>query len=98
MNPKSPSTRRAFFTIPRYILQQLGQIDKVITKDGRVISFKGIPDDIKIVGMEMDIMRDGLVIMAEHPSFPEIPEGGMPDYPIYETETIYSKIIKVSWE
>ena len=81
--------------ISRNYLEMLPKVDTIITTDGFVLKIRGIPEGAKIVGMDYDIMHDGLIMVLEHDSFPECPEGAMVNPAMYEVEMKNSHLIRV---
>lgn len=84
-------------TIGRKELEKIPSIDTIIFNDGSTLKFKGLPVGIKIVGMDYDIMSDGLVMILEHPLFPKTPEGGFPHPVTYEEYTEAARTVTVKW-
>ena len=80
--------------IDRTWIEDLCNVDYIIMKNGTLMKMELWPDGSKIVGMYVDHLRDGIMLLIEHESFDEVLEGAEVPLAYYEIETKYSRIVR----
>lgn len=73
-----PKNKRvAILSISREMLEALiSQVNTIITKNGSIITFDGVPRDSQIIHIRENIPHDSLDLFIESDCFDEVPEGG----------------------
>ena len=79
----------------RDIVDLLTGIDVIIMKDGTTRKFTGFPDDMKLEQLHYDSSTDSLNLIVSSEEFDEVPDWALIPRPMYESETTYSRQIKL---
>ena len=60
----------------RELFNRLFNVETLITKDGNVYKFEGLPDDATLVDIYWDFGTQTMKFLLESEKFPTTPEGG----------------------
>lgn len=82
---------------PSDVMQCFRNTDKVVRK----ISFVGLPADAKYLNPNYDYARQCWTILVEHPSFPELKLGEMPEMLVKQTAIVNYSVqpaVQMGWQ
>ena len=79
------------FCIPRVVVERL------VRSGGTFTCLQGVPHGARIVGVEYDVMRDGFIVGAEHPSFAPVAPNEYPPVEQVRIEAVGDvRLVKVN--